>query len=109
LPAKKGGNEMTKEMITKRIEELYWERAEVREGGRKPIVIYPKRDIWLDNYVIEDYQVEWFVANSYALRNIEDIDEIEEDDIYLIRVDRNRDTEEKSQNWLVITFWDLKK
>lgn len=49
------------------------------------------------------------MANSYALRNIEDIDEIEEDDIYLIRVDRNRDTEEKSQNWLVITFWDLKK
>jgi len=100
---------MTIEMIRKRIEELYWERAEIREGNKIPIIIYPKKDVWLDNYVIKDYEVAWFTANSYALRNIEDLDEIEEDDIYLIRIDRNRDTEEKSQNWLVITYWDLKK
>jgi len=44
---------MTKEMITKRIEELYWERAEVREGGEEEMEEQVKDYIGLGFYVVK--------------------------------------------------------
>jgi len=111
LPAKKGGNEMTKEMITKRLEELYRENAEVKERGQKPPYLKKERDIWINGELIQDHRLEWYAADSLAIWNVESLDEIEEDeDIeFLVSVNWNRDNEMKSQNWFVITFWDLKK
>jgi len=100
---------MTREEIVRKLEELYGENAEVKVREQKPPYLKTSRDIWINGDLINFNQVEWFIADENAIWNVSGLDEIEEETQYLVSVHWNRDNEIISQNWLVITFWDIGK